>query len=266
MLLDIGLGSQSWYEILIRLGVIIAIAALVLVVLRRAVGTAIRAGLVAEPVELERRVATLSDVVFRTVVVVTVLVAGLTVLSNAGFDITPVLAGAGVIGLAVGLGAQSVIRDALSGMFILLENQYARGDVITIAGVSGLVEDVNLRRTLVRDQEGTLHSIPNGQIGVASNPTRRWARVHITISVGLQEDVQRVMALIDRVGLELSRDEHLRQLIITAPRAMWVDGLSAGSMQIKVLGDTRPGAQWEVAGEFRKRLQEACRQEKVTLV
>jgi len=265
-MLDIGLGNQSWHEILIRFVVIIAAAALVLLILRRAVRTAIRRGLVAEPVELERRVETLSDVIFRTILVITVLVTALTVLSNAGFDVTPVLAGAGVVGLAVGLGAQSLIRDALNGLFILLENQYARGDVVTIAGVSGLVEEVNLRRTVVRDQDGTQHSIPNSQIAVASNHTRRWARVHITLSVGLQEDVQRVMSIIDRVGQELARDDDYHQLIVTAPRATWVDGFGAGSVQIKVLCDTRPGAQWEVAAELRKRLQQACREEHVTLV
>jgi len=265
-MLSIGLGSQSWDEIVIRLVVIVGVAALALVLLRHAVRTMIRAGLVAEPAELEKRVDTLSDVVFRTVLVVTLLVTGLTLLSNAGFDITPVLAGAGVIGLAVGLGAQSLIRDALNGLFILLENQYARGDVVTLAGVNGFVEDVNLRRTLLRDQDGTLHSIPNSAVAVASNHTKRWSRVHLNIGVALSEDVQRVMALIDRVGGEIAADSRYAPLVVSPPRALWIDGMGAGSVQIKVLGDTRPGAQWEVAGELRRRVQQACREQQIQLV
>jgi small conductance mechanosensitive channel len=265
-MLSIGLGSQSWDEIVIRLVVIVGVAALALVLLRRGVRAMIRAGLVAEPAELEKRADTLGDVVFRTVVVVTLLVTALTLLSNAGFDITPVLAGAGVIGLAVGLGAQSLIRDALNGLFILLENQYARGDVVTLAGVNGFVEDVNLRRTLLRDQDGTLHSIPNSAVAVASNHTKRWSRVHLNVGVALSEDVQRVMALIDRVGGEIAADSRYAPLVVSPPRALWIDGMGAGSVQIKVLGDTRPGAQWEVAGELRRRVQQACREQQIQLV
>ena len=265
-MLSIGLGSQSWDEIVIRLVVIVGAAALALVLLRNAVRAMIRAGLVAEPAELEKRVDTLSEVVFRTVLAVTLLVTALTLLSNAGFDITPVLAGAGVIGLAVGLGAQSLIRDALNGLFILLENQYARGDVVTLAGVNGFVEDVNLRRTLLRDQDGTLHSIPNSAVAVASNHTKRWSRVHLSVGVALSEDVQRVMALIDRVGGEIAADSRYAPLVVSPPRALWIDGMGAGSVQIKVLGDTRPGAQWEVAGELRRRVQQACREQQIQLV
>ncbi len=265
-MLSVGLGSQSWSEIVIRLVVIVGIAGIGLAFLRRGVTTAIRRGLVAEPAELEKRVDTLSDVIFRTVLVIMLLITALTVLSNAGFNVTPILAGAGVVGLAVGLGAQSLIRDTLNGLFILLENQFARGDVITAGGVSGFVEDVNLRRTLVRDQDGTLHSVPNSAITIASNHTRRWARVHINIGVGLNEDAQRVMALIDRVGGELAADSRYAPMVVSPPRALWIEGLGAGAMQIKVLGDTRPGAQWEVAGELRRRLQQACREQQIQLV
>ena len=199
----------------------------------------------------------------------TLLITALTVLSNAGFDITPVLAGAGVAGLAIGLGAQSLIRDTLNGLFILLENQYARGDVVTLSGasaVSGFVEDVNLRRTLVRDQDGTLHSVPNGSITVASNHTKRWARVHLSIAVALTEDVKRVMSLIDDAGESLAKDEHYAEMVVSPPRALWIEAMGGGAMQIKVLGDTRPGTQWEVAGELRRRVQEACREQGVQLV
>jgi small conductance mechanosensitive channel len=265
--LAVGFSGQSWQEVLIRVGIIVGAAIIGLFLIRRAVHAgvqaAVRAGLVAEPEELRRRVETLSDVVFRTVFVVILVVVGLTALSQAGFDIAPILAGAGVVGLAVGLGAQTLIKDALNGFFILVENQFAKGDVVTLAGVSGLVEDVNLRRTLVRDRDGTLHSIPNSQIAVASNHTRQWSRVHLDVSVAIDADATQVMQIVDRVGQELAGDPTFGPLILAAPRAVWVDGWSAGALLVKVLGDTKPGAQWEVAGELRKRLQAALKDAKV---
>lgn len=268
--LAVGFSGQSWQEVLIRVGIIIAVAVVGLFLIRRAVTTgvraAVRAGLVAEPEELHRRVETLSDVVFRTVFIVILVVVGLTVLSQAGFDIGPILAGAGVVGLAVGLGAQTLIRDTLNGFFILIENQFAKGDVITVAGVSGLVEDVNLRRTLVRDRDGTLHSIPNSQVLVASNHTRQWSRVHLNVSVAIDADATQVMQVIDRVGQELAADATYGPMILAAPRAVWVDSYGEGALLVKVLGDTRPGAQWEVAGELRKRLQRALLDAKIQAV
>jgi small conductance mechanosensitive channel len=265
--LAIGFSGQSWQEVLIRVGIIAAAAVIGLYLLRRAIDsvvrTAMRRGLVTEDEELQRRIETLADVIFRTVLVVILIVAGLTVLSQAGFDIGPILAAAGVAGLAIGLGAQTLIRDALNGLFILLENQFARGDVITVAGVSGLVEDVSLRRTLVRDRDGTLHSIPNSQIAVASNHTRQWSRVHLNVSVAIDADATQVMQVIDRVGQELADDALYGPMILAAPRAVWVDGWSAGALLVKILGDTKPGAQWEVAGELRKRLQAALKDAKI---
>ncbi len=264
-MLAIGLSGQSWAEALIRVGVVLIITGLVLYLLRRGVRALVRAGLVTDAAELEKRVATLTDVLFRTTVVVALVIAGLTILSHAGFDITPILAGAGVVGLAVGLGAQSLIRDALNGFFVLLENQYAKGDIVTLAGVSGRVEDVNLRRTLVRDLDGALHSVPNSVVAVASNHTRQWSRVHLDLAFPATEEAERVIGLIDGVGRELAADPAFAARVLAAPRAVWVDGLGAGNVRVKVLGDTLPGAQWEVASELRLRLQQAFLTERVPI-
>lgn len=264
-MLAIGLSGQSWVEALVRVGAILLITAVLLFLLRRAVTAAVRSRFVATPPELEKRVHMLTDVLFRTTVVLAAVISGLTVLSHAGFDIAPILASVGVAGLAVGFAAQSLIRDALNGFFVLLEYQYDKGDVVTLAGVHGRVEDVNLRRTVVRDLDGVLHSIPNSLVAVASNHTRQWSRVHLNLNFAVSEDSQRVMGLIDRVGEELASDPAFAPRILAAPRAVWVESLGALGVQVKVLGDTQPGAQWEVASELRVRLQKAFQAEQVQM-
>jgi small conductance mechanosensitive channel len=186
-----------------------------------------------------------------------VVVALFMILSELGIDIGPLLAGAGVIGIAVGFGAQSLIKDLLGGMFILIEDQYNKGDVVKIAGIAGLVEEVNLRRTVLRDLEGIVHSIPNGQITTVSNYTRDWARVKLDISVGYGEDMDHVFKVINRVGKELAEDKYFKDLIKTPPQVLRVQKFGDSGIDIRVLGDVRPMKQWEVTGELRKRLKKA---------
>jgi small conductance mechanosensitive channel len=264
-MLAIGLSGQSWVEALIRVGVILAITCVILFLIRRAVTAIVKSRYVAAPPELEKRVNMLTDVLFRTAVVVGAVIAGLTMLSHAGFDIAPILASVGVAGLAIGLAAQSLIRDTLNGFFVLLEYQYDKGDVVTVAGVHGRVEDVSLRRTLVRDLDGSLHSIPNSLVAVASNHTRHWSRVHLDLNFAVTEDSPKVIGLIDRIGQELASDPAFAPRILAAPRAVWVESLGATGVQVKVLGDTQPGAQWEVASELRVRLQRAFQAEQVQM-
>ncbi len=156
----------------------------------------------------ENRSKTLSAIIASTLGIIILVFALFMILSELGVDIAPLLAGAGVIGIAVGFGAQSLIKDLLGGIFVLLEDQYNKGDVVQIAGISGLVEEVNLRRTILRDLEGIVHSIPNGQITTASNYTRDWARAKLDIPVGYGEDMDHVFAVINRVGKELAEDEY----------------------------------------------------------
>jgi len=179
------------------------------------------------------------------------------ILSEVGIDITPLLAGAGVAGIAIGFGAQSLIKDFLSGLFILLEDQYNKGDVVKIAGIAGLVEEVNLRRTVLRDLDGIVHSVPNGEITTASNYTRDWARVNLDVPVAYGEDLDHVMAVINRVGKELAEDEYFSKLVHTAPQALRVNNFGDSGIDIKILGETKPMMQWEVTGELRKRLKKA---------
>lgn len=211
--------------------------------------------------EVIKRADTLAQVISKTAALVVLVGAIFTILSELDINIAPVLAGVGVAGVAIGFGAQSLVRDVLNGLLIILENQFGKGDVVKTAGVSGLVEEVNLRRTILRDMDGTVHSIPNGEIRVVSNLTREWSRVNLNISVGYGEDLDHVIAVVNRVGQDLAQDPQWAPLILKPPQALRVDNLGESGVEIKILGDTKPIRQWEVAGELRKRLKQAFDEE-----
>ena len=169
--------------------------------------------------------------------------------------ITPILTATGVVGVALGFGAQSLVKDVLAGLFIIMENQYRKGDVVKIADVSGVVEDISLRRTILRDLDGINHIVPNGEIRVASNFTKQWSRANLNISVSYDTDLDKAMAVINRVGKELAEDPQWASAILTPPKAIRVDKLGDSGIEIKILGDTKPIRQWDVMGELRLRLK-----------
>ncbi len=150
--------------------------------------------------EVKKRAETLSGVLVASLQAVIIAVIFFMMLSDIGLNIAPMIAGVGVVGIAIGFGAQSLVKDIIAGLFILLENQYRRGDVVKIADASGLVEDINLRRTILRDMDGVVHSVPNGEIRVASNLTKGWSRVNLNIGVGYGTDLEKAIAVINRVG------------------------------------------------------------------
>lgn len=207
--------------------------------------------------EIDKRIDTLSGVANRTLSTVAVVIALLTVLPGFGINIGALLAGAGVVGIAIGLGAQSLVRDVLGGLFILLENQYGRGDVVNLAGVGGVVEDVNLRRTLLRDMDGTVHSIPHSAITVSSNKTRALSRVNMVVTVQHGADLDRVFAEVNRIGEELARDPAWASAVTSAPKALGVDDLRPAGIDVRILGETLPNRQWDVMREMRLRLAKA---------
>lgn len=205
--------------------------------------------------EVDQRRETLAGIFVRTGEIALLLLGGLTVLSALGIDITPVLAGAGVLGLAIGFGAQTLVRDLIGGVFVLTEDQYRTGDVVKIADVAGMVESISLRRTVLRDLDGIVHSVPNGLVAVASNYTHGWSRVNLDISVSYREDLDRVRAVMDRVGADLAADPEWRDRILEAPKVLRVDALADSGVTLKILSTTRPLAQWDVAGELRRRIK-----------
>jgi small conductance mechanosensitive channel len=182
------------------------------------------------------------------------VIALLMILDLFLIDIGPAIAGLGVVGIAVGLGAQTLVRDWLSGIFIVLENQYSQGDVVRIAGVSGVVEDFSLRRTTLRDLDGAVHNVPNGQITVATNLTRVWARVNLDVPVAYGTDIEEATKVINEIGEQLHADNDWSSRTLEAPTVVRVSALGDFGVSLKVLGQVRAAEQWSVAGELRKRI------------
>jgi len=207
--------------------------------------------------EIQQRIDTLSHFFTRSGGSLFILLGFFMMLPELGVNIAPLLAGAGIAGIAVGFGAQSLVKDFFSGIFILIDNQYGKGDVVEIAGISGVVQDVGLRRTVVRDINGGVHFVPNGEIVVASNFTEDFSRVNLNVGVSYSEDLEHVMDVIDRVGEELAADVDWAEQIISPPKALRVDNFGDSSIDIKILGDTRVSQQWAVMGELRLRLKKA---------
>jgi moderate conductance mechanosensitive channel len=217
-------------------------------------------------VELKKRQDTIEALGVNVIRFFVVVIAGLMIL-QAGFalDIGPAVAGLGIAGIAIGLGTQHLVRDYLNGALILIENQYARGDVIRIAGVSGMVEDFTLRRTTLRDQDGTVHTVPNGEITVASNLTRVFARVNQDVQVVYGTDIERATAVVNAVGKGLVDDPEWAPRILEAPKVERVSALGELGITLKILGTVRASEQWAVGGELRKRLLAAFEENGIEL-
>jgi small conductance mechanosensitive channel len=188
-----------------------------------------------------------------------VAIAFLMVLGHIGLDIGPAIAGLGVVGIAVGFGAQFLVRDYLNGSLILIENQFSRGDVVRLAGVEGTVEDFTLRRTTLRDLDGVVHTVPNGEIHVASNLTRVWSRINQDVTVAHGTDIERAIEVVDEVGRAMVADPVWRRRVLKAPRVDRVADLAQDGVTLKILGTVRAADQWAAASDFRLRLLDALR-------
>jgi small conductance mechanosensitive channel len=186
-----------------------------------------------------------------------ILLTGFLILTELNVAIGPILAGLGVVGIAVGFGAQYLIRDLIAGVFILMENQYRVGDVAKVADIAGLVEDITLRKTVLRDLDGIVHHIPNGEIKVASNYTRHFSRVNLDVSVAYGTDLDHAIGVINRVGRELAEDPNWSWRIRTTPQVLRVNKLGDSGIEIKILGDVKPLEQWNIMGELRYRVKKA---------
>jgi len=206
---------------------------------------------------IKKRTDTLFSVVLGAGRLVITIVVIFMILSELDVPIAPALAGFGIAGVAIGFGAQYMIKDLIAGIFIILENQYRVGDWVMVADISGLVEEVHLRKTVLRDFDGTVHHVPNGEIRVASNYTRKFSRINLNISVAYDTDLDHAMDVINRVGDELAEDERWGKLIKGAPHALRVDNLGDSGIDIKILGNVNPMQQWAVMGELRLRLKKA---------
>ena len=192
-------------------------------------------------------------------------VAAIMIISQFGLDIGPILAGAGILGVALGFGAQWVVRDFLAGIFIIAENQYRIGDVICLDGTCGLVEDINLRKTILRDMDGTVHYIPNGEIRKASNLSKGFSRVNLNIGISYSSDLEKVIKTVNKAGEDMAKDPDWKDSIISAPKFLRIDNFADSAIIIKILGETKPLKQWDVTGELRKRIKIVFDKEKIEI-
>ena len=199
---------------------------------------------------------TLAQVINSVGVVVIVFLAGMQILPLLGLDIKPLLASAGIAGLAIGFGAQTLVKDVLNGFFILLEDQYHLGDVVQIAGVKGTVEDMSLRRTALRDGDGSVHFIPNSEIKVVSNFTRDWTQITLHVAVDYSEASERVMKVLREAALEVRNDPGFAEVIVAEPEVPGIERVSGHEVVYLMLVKTRPGQHFAVSRELRRKIKE----------
>jgi len=193
-----------------------------------------------------------------------VFFAGMSVLKDAfNINIEPLLASAGIAGIAIGFGAQTLVRDVINGFFILVENQFQVGDTVKIGAVSGSVEEITIRRTSLRDGDGTLHIIPNGIIQIVSNMTRDWSQVALHVAVDYAEDSDRVLKLLKKVASEFYEDEVFKPAIVAEPEVPGIDRVRGQEVDYLVLVKVRPGKQDAVARELRRRIKAAMEHNKI---
>lgn len=217
-------------------------------------------------VRLQLRVTTISGVAKSIATLCAVVIGALIALSTVGVDIVPLIAGAGLIGVAVSLASQSLIKDAINGFLIIVEDQYAIGDVINVGTFGGLVENLNLRITQLRDAEGRLITIPNSEVKTVANLSSRWSRADLVIPVAYDADIDRAIALIDSLGVEMDLDPRWQEQIIERPQVLGIDNFDARGLMIRVWIKTQPLKQWDVAREFRRRLKIAFDREHIDIL
>lgn len=227
---------------------------------------AIREQMEDEPeIEITKRIDTLSSVIYKTLVGLVVGFVIIMILPEFGVDATALIAGLGLFGLAVGFGAQSLVKDMINGVFILTENQYGKGDVVTVSNIVGIVEDINLRRTVIRDLDGTVHFIPHSTVDVASNWTKSYSCVNLNVRVSYSENLERAIQVVNRVGKELSEDPNYAGKILDPPHVLRVDSFEDSWIELKIFGETAPIEQWGIMGELRLRLKLAFDEEGIEI-
>lgn len=210
-----------------------------------------------EVLERAKRAKTLGGLVQNVLTTLVVIVATMMILREVGLDITPILTGAGILGLAVGFGAQTLVKDIISGFFLILENDVRIGDFVDIGAHSGIVEEMNLRTIVLRDAEGTVHVIPNGSIAALSNRSKDHAYYVIDVPAAYRTDTDEVVRILEEAGASLRADDHLAPFILDDLEVLGVDAFTDTAVNVKARIKTVPLKQWVVGRELRRRLKRA---------
>lgn len=215
--------------------------------------------------EAEQRIKTLTSVLTKTGEIIIVLIVMVLLTADMGVNIGPLMAGLGILGIGVGFGAQSLVKDIVNGIFILAEGQYSVDDIIDIAGKKGQVEKITLRKTTLRDLDGVVHHVPNSEITTASNMSQEWAKVNINIPVAYEEKINNVYAVLNKVLRSLEKDKDFKDDILGRFEILGVEKFGDSSIDIKIVGKTTAMKRWDVARELRRRVKEMFDEEGVEI-
>ncbi len=262
-LINIGLSAPEQLLLVSKAGlriVLILFIALVLMKLSKKLIIYLKSYLSLQAIENSeeiKRIDTLARVIKYVATLIIVLISGVEILHELGISIAPILAAAGIVGVAVGFGAQHLIKDYFTGFFILLENQIRQGDVVEAADKSGLVEEVTLRYIKMRDYSGNVHYVPNGIIGAVTNMSRGFAQAVIDVSVAYKEDVATVMQVMTEVGQQLRNQEDFKHKILGDMEMAGVENLADSSVVIRCRFKVLPLEQWGVRREYLKNIKQA---------
>ncbi len=218
----------------------------------------VRPDLYPTKVDREKRIKTLDSLIGAFVRLTVFIVAAILIIGEINPDYTTALfTSAGLIGVALGFGAKDLVNDFISGIFVITENQYRVGDVIEIGGQSGLVEDITIRTTILRDLSGNVHHVPNGTIGITKNMSLGFSRINEEIMVAYDTDIAKLEHVINHVGEKLAADPEHAHKIIVAPKFVRIQEFADSGIIVKILGKVVAGEQWDIAGEYRKLLKTA---------
>lgn len=249
------LNDHGW-NILVIIGVLLAVEFLLTRVISRvfrAVLNSAPARHTDDPIGLKRRADTLASTINWVLAIVVGFVGITLVMDEIGISVTALVAGVGVVGIAIGLGAQTLVKDVINGMFILIEDQFRVGDVVTVAGVSGVVVEINPRRTVIRDGDGNVHSIPNGSIVVATNQTQGFSRINLDVPLGYDANLEDAIAIIEEICAELHHERP--NDFLKAPVVPGITAFQENRLVVKVAADVTAGKQWELANALRRRIK-----------
>jgi moderate conductance mechanosensitive channel len=258
------LGDVSWEDILttcLRITMVLILAWIAMKVLRVFVGRLERNLLQQSavegepPSESQKRIETITRLIRQGLLLALWITAGLVILQEVGVEVGPIMASAGIAGLAVGFGAQNLVRDVISGFFIILENQIRVGDVAIINDIGGLVEKINFRTTVLRDNAGTVHIFPNGGINKIANMTNEWSAYVFNLRVAYSEDVDKVIEVIRSVGQQMLADDKFKRMMLGEPEIFGIDTMAESAIVIQGRLKTKPIRQWDVGREFLRRIK-----------
>lgn len=218
-----------------------------------------------EESDADKRIVTIFKVLDTTALVIIIGTAILMILTELDIPIAPVLASVGFVGLAFGLGAQTLVKDMINGLFVLVENQFTVGDTIIVNDITGLVEDMTLRSTVIRDVYGSRHFIPNGEIRMVANKSRGWSRAIVEVGISYDADVDRALAVLNEIGTGMMADGEIRPFLLENPVITGIEGLDQWAVRLRIMVKTNPDDQFMVQRYIRRQIRLVFEQESINI-